>query len=71
MEPEKETQLKQDELKQPKQDEKPDLEGLTAQLGQTDLEERTDLPGEGQLPPDKISIFNSLCQQYAINLKFA
>ena len=58
---EKEIQPEQDEHKQPKQEEKLDLEGLTAQLGQTDLEERTDLPGEGQIPPEKTSVFNSLC----------
>ena len=57
---EKEIQPEQDEHKQPKQEEKLDLEGLTTQLGQTDLEERTDLPGEGQIPPEKISVFNSL-----------
>ncbi|MCP3668186.1 MAG: hypothetical protein GY696_37815 [Gammaproteobacteria bacterium] len=33
---EKEIQPEKDERKQPKQEEKPDLEGLTAQLGQTD-----------------------------------
>ena len=55
------------EKTQSKPEEEQDLEELAAQLGQADLEERTHLPGKGQLPPDQISVFNSLRQQYAIN----
>ena len=49
-------------------EERPDLEGLPAQLEQTELKEETDLPGVGLIPPDKISVFNSLRQQYTSSL---
>ncbi len=44
------------------------MEELAVQLGQAGLEDGAVLQGEGQLPPDQISVFNSLRQQYAVNL---
>ena len=65
---EKETQPEQKELEPSKPEKGPDLEGLTAQLEQTVLKEETDLPGVGHIPPDKISVFNSLRKQYTSSL---
>ncbi|MCP4058387.1 MAG: hypothetical protein GY738_13945, partial [Pseudoalteromonas sp.] len=40
------------------------MEGVTAQLKETEMEEETDLLGENQIPLDKISDFTELRQQY-------
>ncbi|MCP3665565.1 MAG: hypothetical protein GY696_24220 [Gammaproteobacteria bacterium] len=47
---------------------RPDLEGLPTQMESTELKEETDLPGVDLIPPDKISVFNSLRQQYTSSL---
>ena len=49
-------------------EERPDLEEESAQMEPTEWREGTDLPGVDLNPPDKISVFNSLHQQYTNSL---
>ncbi|MCP3664079.1 MAG: hypothetical protein GY696_16570 [Gammaproteobacteria bacterium] len=53
-----------------KPEERPDLEKEPAQTESMEQREKTDLPGVDLIPPDKISVFNSLRQQYTNSLNF-
>ncbi len=53
-----------------KPEERSDLEGEPAQTGSMEPREKTDLPGVDLIPLDKISVFNSLRQQYTNSLNF-
>ena len=47
-----------------------DLEGQPAQMEPVEPREETELPGVDNTPPDKISVFNSLRQQYSSSINF-
>ena len=50
--------------------ERADLEGKPAQTEPVEPREETGLPGVDNTPPDKISVFNSLRQQYTNSINF-
>ncbi|MCP3667559.1 MAG: hypothetical protein GY696_34545 [Gammaproteobacteria bacterium] len=52
-------------------EERLDLEEESAQMEPMEQREETDLPGVDLIPPDKISVFNSLRQQYTNSLNLS
>ncbi|MCP3663072.1 MAG: hypothetical protein GY696_11345 [Gammaproteobacteria bacterium] len=64
------TQLETKETTRRREPERADLNGKPAWTEPMEPREETDLPGVDLIPPDKISVFNSLCQQYTNSLNF-
>ena len=64
------TTLKTEPKRLVKPEERAYLEGKPVQMEPMEPREKTDLPGVDLIPPDKISVFNSLRQQYTNSLNF-
>ncbi len=64
------TTLKTEPKRVAKPEERADLEGKPAQTEPMEPREETDLPGVDLIPPDKISVFNFLRQQYTNSINF-